>query len=254
MRPAPDTTALEAAKILILDIETFPAHAEVDIYQQGKRWIGHKDITRPGGLLAWGAQWFHEPHTVRYRDMRHPDMLTDLWQMIDEAAYTVTFNGDSFDLRKIRGYFAREGLPSARPPKSIDLIKTARTLGFESASLDYTCRLLGVGRKLDNGGANNWRGCLAGDELAWREMRRYNVQDVRLTGDLFMALLPIAKMPVIGYPGDDAVHCPRCCSSDIHDVGAFQAERIRYRQHRCNNCTGLFRTTFHSRVSYSHAI
>jgi len=249
--------ALKASRVLIFDIETIPARVEFDTYDLKQRsdYIPHKHVKEPGRMLAWGAQWYHEPHSVMYRDTRHPDMLEDLWKLLDSASYAVTFNGDRFDLKKVRGYFARAGLPPFRQPKSIDLIKTARTFGFESASLDYTCRMFGVRRKIDNGGANNWRGCLAGDEHAWKSMRTYCVGDVRATTDLWDALRPwIPGHPIMGYPGDDATRCPRCLSTDVRDVGAVQAITIRYRQYRCHGCTGLFRTTPHSRVGSVRAL
>ena len=248
---------LNASRVLIFDIETIPARVEFDTYDLKLRnaYIPHKNVKEPGRMLAWGAQWYHEPHSVMYRDMRHPDMLKDLWSLLDSASYVVTFNGDRFDLKKVRGYFARAGLPPFRQPKSIDLIKTARTFGFESASLDFTCRMFGVRRKIDNGGAANWKGCLAGDEQAWKSMRTYCTGDVRSTTELWDALRPwIPGHPIMGYPGDDTTRCPRCLSTDVTDVGAVQAQVIRYRQFRCSSCTGLFRTTVHSRTGIVRAL
>lgn len=251
-----DREVLDAANILIFDIETTPATVQHEVYDLKMRnpYIHHGNVVKPGAMLCWSAQWFHEPNRVMYRDIRHPDMLTDLWRLLDHASYVVGYNSDRFDLRKVRGYFAREGLPPIRPPKSIDLIKTSRTLGFESASLDYSCRMFGVRRKIDNGGASLWRRCVEDDDpKAWRDMRTYNVGDVRATTELFMAMLPIMRMPVVGYP-DDQLRCPRCGSTDVHDDGAFQAQVIRYRAYRCHGCTGVFRTTFHSRISTAHAV
>lgn len=252
-----DRTHLDEANILTFDIETVPARVEFDTYDLRLRspYVHHTNVVRPGQMLAWAAKWYHEPSRVMYRDLRHPDMLGDLWKLLDHASYTVTFNGDKFDLRKVRGYFARAGLPPFRKPKSIDLIKAARTFGFESASLDFTCRMFGVRRKIDNGGASLWRACLDGDDKAWRDMRTYNVGDVRATEDLFDALRPwIPNHPIMGYPADDNVHCPRCTSEDVTECGAVQAVVIRYRQFRCSNCTGLFRTTIHSRAGVVRAL
>lgn len=250
-------TVLRASKILTFDIETVPAKVEMETYDLKLRnpYIHHTNVVEPGKMLCWAAQWYHEPNSVRYRDLRHPDMLKDLWTLLDEAAYVVTFNGDRFDLRKVRGYFARAGLPPFRKPKSIDLIKTARTFGFESGSLDYTCRMFGVRRKIDNGGASLWRRCLEGDEDAWKMMRTYCVGDVRATSDLWDALRPwVDGHPIMGYAADNTTRCPRCLSTDVADVGAHQAQVIRYRQYRCRGCTGLFRTTIHSRAGQVRAL
>jgi hypothetical protein len=252
-----DRTVLDAAKILTWDIETVPAKVELETYDLKLRnpYIHHANVVEPGKMLAWTAKWYHEPHRVMYRDLRHPDMLQDLWSLLDAASYSVTFNGDRFDLRKVRGYFARAGMPPFRQPKSIDLIKTVRTMGWESSSLDYSCRMFGVRRKIDNGGAGHWRKALQGDETAWRELRRYAVGDVRATEDLFDAVRPwITNHPIMGYPGDDLTRCPRCVSPDVNECGAIQAQVIRYRQFRCNSCLGLFRTTMHSRSGVVRAL
>lgn len=250
-------TALAGSKILTFDIETIPAKVEIETYDLKLRnpYIHHANVVEPGRMFSWGAKWYHEPHSVMYRDHRHPDMLTDLWSLLDAAAYLVTYNGERFDLRKVRGYFAREGMPPFRAPKSIDLIKTVRTMGWESNSLDYACRMFGIRRKVDNGGAGRIRHALAGDESAYRDVRTYCVGDVRATEDLFDAARPwIPNHPIMGYPADDSTRCPRCLSTDVQDVGAWQAQVIRYRQWRCRDCTGIFRTTMHSRVGVVRAL
>lgn len=249
---------LHDANILCFDIETTPAHFEVDTYAQGKRWLGHKDITRPGGLLSWSAQWYHEPRRVTHMNATQPGMLQTLWGLLDASSYVVGWNSDSFDLRKVRGYFVRAGMMPPRPSKSIDLIKTARTLGFESAALAYVARILNVQhQKLDGSVLTDWRACLAGDPVALKLLRVYNNADVRCPMDVFDALRPwIPHHPYMGFAAadDNGSRCPRCGSNNTAEVGAYQAIVIRYRQHRCLDCTGLYRSAFHSRIGYTHAI
>ena len=256
-----DTTILKASNILVWDIETRPARVETDVYDLRLRspYIHHSKVVEPGAMVAWAAHWLHEPGTVHYADLHHTDMLERLWDMLDRASYTVTYNGDRFYHRKVRGYFARAGMPPHRPSKSIDLIKTVRTFNLESNSLDYACRVFGTAnQKLADttGGASNWRGVVDGDPEARRMMRRYAVGDVKATTDLYLSLLPwIQNHPHMGFAADDdKVRCPRCGSDNISDVGAYQAVIIRYRQYRCGNCRGLLRTTFHSRAGLSRAI
>lgn len=255
------TDAQKASRVLVWDIETRPAQISGEVYDLKMRsqYLPHRWITEPGAMVAWGAHWLHEPGRVMYSDLHDPDMLTKLWALLDEASYDVTYNGVSFDHKRVRGYFARAGLPPARPSKRIDLIKTVRTLGFESNSLEYACRVLGTEhQKLaeETGGAGNWRGVVDGDPTARKLMRRYCTHDVRATADLYVALLPfVPSHPHMGFAAhDDALRCPRCGSADHRDVGSYQAEVIRYRQHRCGTCRGLFRSVHHSRAGLSRAI
>ena len=239
-----DSSVLEGSRTLIFDIETIPA--TVNTYQLRTSFIPHKHVVTPGDMLCWAAGWYHEPRTVHFMDRQHhgyQDMLEGLWTLLDEASYVVGWNSDRFDLAKVRGYFARAGMPPFRPPRSIDLMMTARTMGFESSSLDYTARMLGVRRKVDNGGAANWEACMAGDEKAWKLMRTYNVGDVRVTRDLLDRMRPWIKgHPHMGLAVDDGRNrCPRCGSLEVIEVGESQAIVRRYQMYRCTNCTGLYR-------------
>lgn len=255
-----DTTALQASNVLVYDIETRPAHVEFDTYDLKLRnpYLPHTTIVEPGGMVAWGAHWLHEPGVVHYADILQPDMHERLWDLLDRSSYVVTYNGDRFDQRKVRGYFAREGMAPPRPSKSIDLIKTVRTFGLESNSLAYACRTFGTEHQklIETGGANNWRGLVAGDPVARRLERTYCVGDIRATTDLYLSLLPwIPNHPHMGFSAhDEQMRCPRCGSADHEDVGAYQAVVIRYRQHRCHNCKGLFRSVRHSRAGLSRAV
>lgn len=258
-KPDVDTTAIQASRVLVYDIETHPARVEMDIYDLKLRnpYVNHHNVVRPGGMVAWSAHWLHEPGVVHYADIQHPDMHQRLWNLLDASAYRITYNGDRFDEKRTRGYFARAGFAPPRPSKNIDLIKTVRTFGLESNSLAYACRMFGTQhQKLTEIGAGHWRGVMEGDPAARKLMRRYATHDVRATTDLYLSLLPwIPNHPHMGFSAhDDALRCPRCGSADHRDVGAFQAVVIRYRQHRCGNCAGLFRSVRHSRAGQSRAV
>lgn len=244
-----DRSVLDVANILIFDIETIPA--TVNTYDLKTNWIAHQNVVTPGDILCWSAGWYHEPGKTMFMDRvnhGYDEMLLGLWELLDQASYVVGWNSDRFDLKKARGYFARAGLPPFRPPKSIDLMKTAKTFGFESVSLDYTARMFGVRRKVQNGGAANWKACMDGDQEAWKLMRTYNRGDVLTTVELFDAMRPwITNHPNLGLAVDGEKRCPRCGSEDLAEVGVHQAVVVRYRMSRCGNCKGLSRSTARTR-------
>jgi len=247
-----DSAGLKSVKILTMDIETIPAH--VWTYDLKTSWIPHKHITQPGDMLCWAAKWYHQPNDTLFagRNKGYDEMLVQLWTLLEEADYMVGWNSDRFDLQKTRGYFARAGLPPFVPPKSIDLMRTAKTFGYESASLDYTARQFGVTRKVDNGGATNWEGCMAGDQKSWDLMEEYNRGDIITTEELFDAMRPWIK----GHPNihPEPGFCPRCASVDLTYAGEFQAEAYRYAMYRCGNCQGLSRETARTRASILRAV
>lgn len=246
-----DLTTLRRSKVLIFDIETAPAHLEMDVYQlkQYSNYLHHSNVVRPGQMISFGAQWLHEPRTVIYTDLHDPSMLDLLWSLIDEADYVIGFNSDSFDLKRIRGYFAIAGMKPPSPVKSIDLMKTIRTFGFESSSLDYSCRMFHTEhQKLVDIGAGGWEEVMAGDPEARRMMRRYCTHDVRATTDLYLAILPwIKNHPIMNFDSE-SLSCPRCGSLDFTDNGTVQTTSIKYESHRCSSCSGLFRSSIYSRA------
>ena len=251
-----DKSVLNASNILCLDIECIPMEAWA--WSPRVSYIPWKNITKAGDMLSWAAGWYHEPGETHYMDRikwDYDEMLQGLWELLDKASYVVGWNSDRFDLKKVRGYFARAGLPPFRPPKSIDLMKTARTFAFESSSLGYTAKQFGVTEKIDNGAVASWQDVMAGDEEARQRLEEYNRGDVQTTLELFDAMRPwIVNHPHIGFAADDLKRCPRCGSDDLTDVGVYQAQVIRFKMHRCGNCKGLSRSTYHSRASITRTV
>ena len=251
---------LKSARILTLDIESLPSVVHVwQLKQTG--YIPHKNILSTGGMLGFAYKWLHEngedaTRWVDYRD-GNQHMLDTAWGLLDEASYVVTYNGDKYDLPKLQGHFARAGMGAPAKAKSIDLVKTSRSMFWESASLDFSCRQMGVRRKVDNGGASNWEGCLDGDTEAWRRMEEYCKGDVLATEELYLAYLPWLKnAPSMGFTAgkDGEVCCPRCGHCDVESVGVYQAVTIRYDQYRCRNCRGVFRGRQRSRIVQTVAL
>lgn len=258
-----DDRALDAeyaSRFLTFDIETIPARVEMTTYDLKLRnpYIHHSNVVEPGGMASWSAKWLNEPNRVWHMNLwEHGEqrMLAGLHQALTAASYVITYNGDRFDLQKARGYFARAGLPPFTQPRSIDLIKTVRTFGWESNSLDYACRMMGVRRKIDNDGVKSIAAAIDGDRDAQKRVRTYNNGDVYSTEELYLALRPwIKNHPVIGYPSDNRLRCPRCLSLDHERVGVIQAVVMRYAQYRCSKCTGLFRSMETTRISDARAL
>lgn len=250
-----------APNILVWDIETTPAKVSYNTYdlRQRSKYIPHKYVEEPGEMASWAAGWIDTPSQVEYMDLHQEGMYQRLWELLDKADYTVTYNGDRFDHKKVRGYFARLGMAPPSSSKSIDLYKTAAQLGFESKSLEYVCRLLNTPhQKLveETGGAwQLWEGVVKGDETSRKLMRTYAVGDVRATADLYVALLPwIKNHPNMNKSSEHVVSCPRCGSEDYTNAGTYLAQVIRYQEHRCTSCKGLFRSVFHSRQAFSKSL
>jgi hypothetical protein len=218
-------------KILQLDIETYPA--KVYVFGSRKQFISPEQVVDPDGVLCWSAKWTGKPAMKFGAKWDDPKFLEKLWKLIKEADAVVTFNGDGFDLPKIKGALVRAGLPPLPPVTSIDLYKGVKGLGFLSGKLAYVAPLLGLGTKLKHHGFGLWKDVLDGDEKARRLMTRYNKQDVRLQEELYHRLKPyLTKHPHLGARGA----CAACGSTHLTKQGykhttCFVIERLQ-----CQSC------------------
>lgn len=262
-RKAVDDTILKASNIWCFDIEWVPLLGYT--YNTYKAYMNPKWVVQPGHMLSWSAASYEHPERVYSMDIRSgaEDMLSGLWKVLDHASYAVTYNGGDpganggYDFPKVKGELARLGLEMPRPPRSIDLFKTVRGMGWDYKSLYWAAKMMGTRTKVDNGGASLWWDCVVEDDpKAWKDLRSYNAGDVRATLDLYDALRPyIRNHPPVGFAAkDDEIRCPRCGSSEVRLAGTYQAQVIRYSQFRCENCRGLFRTTLHSRLQQVKAL
>ena len=237
-------------RVVTWDCETVPALAHV--YQLKTRFIPHSAIVEPGGIIGWSWKWLDEDE-VHWLDIRdgYPQMIQKMRDVLDEADIAVGQNSVRFDLARARGHCARLGIPPFSNPKHVDLLNTSKAMGFESASLDYMCRMMGVTRKVDNGGANNWIGAISGDEEAWERLETYGKGDITATEELFLALLPwLRNVNLSSAPGN----CPRCDSPETVEAGLHWAVNTTYPRRKCTNCGGYFRTTVGGTSSRTSAV
>lgn len=236
-------------RILSLDIETFPNLAYVwGVYEQNALSVKTHSI-----ICCFSVKWLHGKQTTMalpdyrgYRAGRDDDakLVRELWALLDEADIVVAQNGDKFDIKKMNTRFIKHGLRPPSPYKTVDTLKVAhRIFGFDSNKLNDLCSYLGIGQKFHTGGFSLWQGCMAGDEQAWRKMRLYNAQDVRLLEKLYLRFLPwIGSHPNRSlYTGISA--CPKCGSTKIQGRGMSRNATTVYQRFQCMACGGWCRAT-----------
>lgn len=234
-------------KRLTLDIETEPNMAYVwGLWQQN---VGLSQIVETSRMMCWAAKW-HDDKKVVYRSYFHhgnEDMIGKLYELMDEADAVITWNGDKFDLPIIRTEFALAGLTPPSPTISIDLLRTAKKqFRLPSNKLNHVADRFELGQKLQHSGFDLWKACMAGDKRAWATMRRYNIQDVRLTESVYDRLLPW----IVGHPsvplvdGTEGSACPRCGAVDTLQKRGYQvAQTGRYQRYACTACGAWTRGT-----------
>jgi uncharacterized protein YprB with RNaseH-like and TPR domain len=218
-----------------LDIETAPTIAYVwRLYDEN---IGVDQIIKPTRITCWSAKWVGKKDVIfssEWTDSRK-GMLKKILSLLSAADAVITYNGDKFDLPKLMGEFAVEGLGSPGPLTSIDLYKTVRKLGFQSSKLQFAAPHLGIGEKVANEGFRLWRGIEEGDEKARRKMERYNKQDTRLLEKLYSTLRPYVKNhPYLGVGSPS--ECPACGSHDVQKRGIRRTKSFFIERLHCQAC------------------
>jgi DNA polymerase elongation subunit (family B) len=235
-----------AAQILMLDIETAPSKAYVwGLFNQN---VGIDQIVEPGYTLCYAARWYGTPKKdTMYSSIHHHDnehMLRTAHDLLDKADIVVHYNGTRFDIPTLQREFIKHGLAPVTEVRQVDLLQHVRkNFRFASNKLDFVAQELGIGKKLPNKGMRLWNECMAGDDKAWRDMKRYNIQDVHLLIDLYERLLPwIKNHPnLAAYTDAKRPTCPNCGSTRMRKWGVRHLKIQSYQRYRCDECHTMAR-------------
>lgn len=185
---------MNQSRCLVFDIETLPIIAAVwGLKDQN---IGLNQIRKDWSVAAWGAKWLGDKEVFyadRSKGLSEKGLLQGIWKLLDEADIVITQNGKSFDSKRLNARFIHYGLRPPSPYKHIDtylLIKSAAD--FTSNKLEYlTDKLCKKYKKLSHSkfpGMSLWNECEKGNKEAWAEMKKYNIQDVLSTEELYEAV------------------------------------------------------------------
>lgn len=224
------------SKILYLDIEWKPALAYV-----WKMWdenITPDQLVDDGGLLCFCANWHGSKEFEFYSEWEHghDEMARQALRLLSDADAVVTYNGDKYDLPKLRGAMVLSGLKPPPPPTSIDLINVVKRFGFVMNRLAYIGPLLDVGKKKTHEGFMLWRGVIDGSVAARKRMQKYCVQDVKLLVSLYKRVLPF----IDNHPhlGDNKNECGACGSSHVQLRGFRRTKYFKVQRLQCQECGG----------------
>lgn len=242
------------AKILVLDIETFPNIAYV--WKFWKENVGAKQVLHHSQIASFACKWLNEPE-VFYFDRFHLEtekaLLELLNEFLDHADIVVAHNGDRFDLPTIAGRSIVLGLQPPSPFKTIDTRLSSRKLfNFPSNSLEYLGNVFDVEKK-DNHkkfpGFELWAECLKGNAEAWDEMKVYNIQDVITLEQVYLKMRPYINnhphVTIFDEPKEtDAITCPKCGGIHTNRRGFSYTNTGKYQRFTCLDCGGWARTRY----------
>lgn len=235
-------------RILIIDIETGPIRS----YHWGlwDQTIGLEQIEEEWNVISYAAKWFGKSKVIygdtsgrgagKIRDDKK--VLGEIWKLLDEADLVIAQNGVSFDVKKINARLLMHGFGPYSPVRVIDTLHAAkRHFGFTSNKLAWMTEHLTDHPKSKHKlypGFELWLECLKDNPRAWKEMKKYNIQDVLGTEKLYIKLRPwIAQHPNLGsYFVEITPVCRICSSEDLEKRGFAITQQGKYQRYQCGDC------------------
>lgn len=223
-------------KVLVIDIETSPNVVYAwGLWDQN---IGISQVIEPSRVLCFAAKWVGQKKVMFYgeKDGRER-MIKAAWDLLNDADVVVGYNHVQFDLPHLHREFVLAGMIPPSPAQDIDLLKVNRQrFKFASNKLGYVTEALGLDTKIETGGQSLWNDVLKGDRKAWVEFRKYNIQDVLITEQLFELLIPWIKMPHKGMWSGQMRYCYSCNSQDLVPMGFVYGKTMAYPKLQCEKC------------------
>lgn len=229
---------MTALRILLLDFETFPNVAYVwGAYEQNAI-----EMKEDWYILSYAAKWLGtRPIITRGLDDTGSErkLVKEIHTLMDEADIIVAHNGVDFDVKVANTRFIVHGLTPPSPYKVVDTKRGLKqATRFSSNKLDWLCRQLGIGRKIEHEGFGLWVKCADGDPAAWARMKKYNRRDVRLLEELYRTIAPWIRQPNAAlYSGDLRCVNPACRSTHLQVFPkVYRAITRSYQRMQCQKC------------------
>jgi len=226
-------------KVLMLDIETAPNVAHVwGLWQQN---VGLNQLLSSTEMMCFAAKWL-DSKKVLFHSTHHDgkqQMVEAAHALLNEADVVMGWNSKSFDVKHLNREFLEAGLTPPSPFKQIDLmLAVKKQFRLPSNKLQYVSTLLGLAGKVSHSGHQLWIRCLAGEDKAWAEMKRYNIQDVVLLEELYEVLRPwITNHPSVSlHNGTEEQACPACGSQDLRREGYSYTSVGKFQRFQCSGC------------------
>lgn len=254
---------VDAPKIFIFDIETSPMMGYFwGLFKQN---MSLDMIENDWFVMTWAGKWFGQEEILSdscwnysysgktYFEAALSDdkdalldidrkVVSSLWDVLQEADMIVAHNGDKFDMRKVGARAIQHGLMPLSSVKQIDTMKIAKNVGaFSSNKLDHLANVLCGESKVETGGFNLWKSCIKGEKESWVKMLDYNINDVTILENVWVALAPYDKKSpsFITHTESTVTRCtsPACGSTDISETGKSHKTTVsEFTSYVCNSC------------------
>jgi len=240
-------------RILLIDIETVPLESWTwGTWDQN---VGLEQIKTEWSIISYAAKWVGSK-SITYRDTGGKGvakvrddkaLLGEIRELLDKADIVVAQNGKKFDIKKINARLIEQGYGPYSPVRVIDTLEVAKKyFAFTSNKLKWLSSHLTDAPKDDHKkfpGFELWSECLLDNPAAWREMKKYNKQDIVSLEKVYLKMRPwIANHPnLAAYSESLERKCPKCDSPHVIKKGIAMTTAGKYQQFQCKDCGGWSR-------------
>lgn len=221
-------------KILLYDIETSP-----NIGYTWEKWEQNViAFKKEREILCFAYKWLGETQvkTVSKEGQKDDKKVVEaLHKLFEEADIVIAHNGDQFDQKISKARMIFHGMMPPRILQSVDTKKAAKSyFKFNGNSLNELGQLFKLGKKEKHPGFDMWLGCMADKPSAWKQMLKYNKQDVVLLEKVYLRLRPwIQNHPRTSM---DSKGCPHGSNHDVQPRGYRATQSTIKRQMYCKDC------------------
>jgi len=181
--------------------------------------LSYKNQLREAAIICVSFKWEGQKkvrHFVWDKNQSDKELVRKFIDVLNEADEICGHNSDSFDLRWIRTRAIKHGIPMSPDFVAYDTWKEAKKLfRFDSSSLDYISKYLGVKEKKQTGGSGLWTEVVFDKcKKALTEMIAYCDNDVISQSEVFEKMKPYIKNK--SHIGGSVRSCPECGSANVH--------------------------------------
>lgn len=250
-RATPQAPQKDGPRVLLFDLESAPSI--VAAFKRFKVNIGSESVVREGGYIISACYKFLGDNKITKlvqtpKEAKAGDdsrIVANLYVAFEEADIVIGHNAERFDVPLFKTRLIANGFPPPPTVKTVDTLKIAKTLKFNSNKLDSLGHYLDVGRKVETSGMGLWLRCMEGDKQALSTMLEYNEQDVNLLEQVYLKIRAFDIKPANAgqYFKDNEAHCPVCGSTDLTPTGnSVYTSVSEFPEIECNACGHKSRT------------
>jgi len=224
-------------RILVIDIETSPASGY--IWKLFDVNVSLSQLIDTSKVICFAAKWVGEKKVIfaSNQEDTHKAMIKKAWDLFNEADAVIGYNSKNFDCKILNKEFILSGFPPPAPYKHIDLLHTMKNkFRFMSNKLDHVSQELGIGKKTSHQGFELWQACMNDDVNAWKLMKKYNINDVKLTEELYNKVKGWLKTTFNFNEHAEEMVCPNCGSHNVTKNGTYKSPTRAYQKYVCNDC------------------